>query len=113
MFEHKNAPLLSREKFYLRIAKSILLGLLITALALVIGMIGYHHFEQMSWIDSFANAAMILSGMGPLTILQTYDGKMFAGFYSLFSGLAFIIALGVIFAPIVHRFMHKFHLQEK
>ncbi len=74
-------------------------------------MVGYHHFENLSWVDAFANAAMILSGMGPLTALQTNFGKLFAGFYALFSGLAFIIIIGIIFAPVVHRFLHKFHLE--
>ena len=74
-------------------------------------MIGYHHFENQSWLDAFVNAAMILSGMGPLTPLQTSAGKLFAGFYALFSGLAFITTVGIILAPVVHRFFHKFHLE--
>jgi hypothetical protein len=75
-------------------------------------MLGYHSFEQMSWVDAFVNAAMILSGMGPVTTLQTEGGKIFAGCYALFSGIAFITSLGVVFAPAVHRFLHKFHLEE-
>jgi hypothetical protein len=74
------------------------------------GMWGYHHFEGMLWVDAFANAAMILSGMGPLSPLATNAGKIFSGFYALFSGLLFILILGIIFAPFVHRFLHKFHL---
>jgi hypothetical protein len=77
------------------------------------GIIGYHYFENLSWIDAFANAAMILSGMGPLTTLQTESGKLFAGCYALFSGLAFIVIIGVVFAPVVHRFLHKFHLESE
>lgn len=73
-------------------------------------MAGYHHFEGMEWIDAFVNAAMILSGMGPLTPLQTWGGKLFAGIYALYSGLALIFATGIIFAPIVHRLFHRFHL---
>ena len=110
MFEHFRAPLLPREKFYIRLARSAAIGFLVILIALVIGMIGYRHFEHMSWVDSFVNAAMILSGMGPLTSLQTSSGKIFAGFYALFSGLAFIMVLGIVFAPVVHRFLHKFHL---
>src|SRR5450759_3210111 len=78
----------------------------------VSGMSGYHHFEGMPWIDAVANAAMILSGMGPLATLTTAKGKLFAGFYALFSGLAFIVVMGIVFAPVVHRFMHRFHLEK-
>ena len=76
-------------------------------------MVGYHSFERLSWIDAFANAAMILSGMGPLAPLTTTGGKLFAGFYALFSGLALITIAGVVFAPVVHRFLHRFHLEHE
>ena len=66
----------------------------------------------MSWVDAFVNAAMILSGMGPISTLQTDGGKIFAGCYALFSGLAFIAILGIIFAPAIHRFLHRFHVEE-
>ncbi len=112
MLEKKHEPLLSTRQFVLRFLRSILLGLLMIAAAQLFGMWGYHYFEGFSWVDSFVNAAMILSGMGPLNPLQTEGGKIFAGFYALFSGLAFIVVLGVIFAPLVHRFMHKFHIYE-
>ncbi len=74
-------------------------------------MIGYRSLERMPWVDAFVNAAMILSGMGPVGPLQTDAGKLFAGCYALFSGLAFVTALGLIFAPLFHRFLHKFHLE--
>jgi hypothetical protein len=74
-------------------------------------MLGYHYFESMPWIDAFANASMILSGMGPFGPLQTDSGKLFAGFYALFSGLAFITTAGIILAPVAHRLIHKFHLE--
>ena len=111
MFEHHKTPLLPRRVFFARLAWSAGIGFLIILVSLGIGMIGYHHFENLSWVDAFANAAMILSGMGPLTMLQTNSGKLFAGFYALFSGLAFIIFIGIVFAPVVHRFLHKFHLE--
>jgi len=79
--------------------------------ALGLGMLGYHFFERLPWIDAFANASMILSGMGPLATIQTSEGKIFAGCYALFSGLAFITIVGVIFAPVFHRFLHTFHLE--
>jgi hypothetical protein len=76
-------------------------------------VIGYHRFEGMTWIDSFANAAMILSGMGPLTELHTNGGKVFAGCYALFSGLVFIAVAGIVLAPAVHRLLHRFHLERE
>ena len=112
MFEHRSKPLLPRRQFYARLARSACIGLLVIAFALGIGMIGYRAFEPMSWVDAFVNAAMILSGMGPVSSLQTDGGKIFAGCYALFSGLAFLTSLGIIFAPAFHRFLHKFHLEE-
>lgn len=111
MFEHRKAPLLPREAFFARFARSAGLGLLVIIGSLLFGMIGYHVTESMPWIDAFANAAMILSGMGPLTELHTSTGKLFAGAYALFSGLAIIVIVGITFAPVVHRFLHKFHLE--
>jgi hypothetical protein len=111
MFEHRTTPLLPRRLFFVRLARSLGWGLLVVALGLGIGMAGYHHFEKLSWVDSFANAAMILSGMGPLNPLQTNAGKVFAGCYALFSGLAFITISGIILAPLAHRFLHRFHIE--
>jgi hypothetical protein len=111
MFEAKCKPLLSRPSYYARLARSAAMGLTVIALALGAGMVGYHHFEGMPWIDAFANAAMILSGMGPLATLTSAEGKLFAGFYALFSGLLFVVVMGIVFAPVVHRFMHRFHLE--
>ena len=112
MFEHRSKPLLSRRKFLVRLARSFWFGALIVGFSLGIGMIGYHVFEKLSWLDAFANAAMILSGMGPLAELKTSAGKLFAGCYALYSGLALITTAGVVFAPVVHRFLHKFHLED-
>jgi hypothetical protein len=110
MFEQHHQPLSSKRKFLFRLARSIFLGLSLIVFAQFLGMLGYHYFEKMSWTDAFVNAAMILSGMGPLTPLNTSAGKLFAGFYALFSGLIFILIMGIIFAPVIHRFFHKFHL---
>jgi len=85
---------------------------MVIAFALGLGMVGYRTCEGMSWVDAFVNAAMILSGMGPVSSLQTTGGKIFAGCYALFSGLAFIAILGIIFAPVFHRFLHRFHEEE-
>src|SRR3990167_5763935 len=110
MFEKRYESLMPSRQFIIRLASSIAIGLFIIAFAELVGMVGYHEFEDMGWVDAFVNAAMILSGMGPLTPLNTVGGKIFAGFYALFSGLAFILIIGIIFAPIVHRFFHRFHL---
>jgi len=79
--------------------------------SLVVGMAGYHYLESMAWIDAFANAAMILSGMGPLETLHTSAGKLFAGCYALYSGLAVIVVMGILLTPVMHRVLHHFHLQ--
>ncbi len=113
MFEHRTKPLLPRKEYYRRIARHAALGFTVIIVALGIGMTGYHVFEKLPWIDAFVNAAMILSRMGPVATLQTDAGKFFAGCYALFSGLALIAILGIIFAPVVHRSLHKFHLEDE
>ena len=111
MFEPRYEALLPRRKFYHRLARSAAISLTLIVASLVIGMAGYHCFENLGWIDSFANASMILSGMGPLGELKTSGGKIFAGCYALFSGVAFLTSVGVVFTPIFHRFIHMFHLE--
>jgi hypothetical protein len=110
MYERRSQPLISRRLFARRVARSVTAGALIIAVSLSVGMLGYHWLENMPWIDAFANAAMILSGMGPLGPLKTDGGKLFAGLYAIYSGLAVILIAGVVFAPVVHRFLHRFHL---
>jgi hypothetical protein len=111
MYENRSRPLLSRRKFYHRMRRSAMLALGLIGGALIIGMAGYHLFEHLGWVDSFANASMILSGMGPLGELKTTGGKLFAGCYAIFSGVAFLTSVAVLFAPLFHRFIHKFHLE--
>jgi len=113
MFEHRTKPLLPRKVYFQRLMRHAALGIAVIAGALGIGMVGYHTFEKMPWIDAFVNAAMILSGMGPVATLQTDAGKIFAGCYALFSGITLIGILGIIFAPVVHRSLHKFHLEDE
>ena len=109
-FENRNAPLLPRRLFYRRVGLTFVIGTGLLIAALGLGMVGYRVTEHMTWLDAFANASMILSGMGPLGTLQTKAGKLFAGCYALFSGLAFITVAGLILGPFVHRIFHKFHL---
>lgn len=105
-------PKLARSIFFKKLIRNLLYGILMIAFSLVLGMIGYHYFENMNWTESYVNAAMILSGMGPVTPLQTDAGKIFAGSYALFSGVIFLVIIAVIFAPVVHHFLHKFHMDE-
>jgi hypothetical protein len=77
--------------------------------SLLIGIAGYMHYEQLPWRDAFLNAAMLLGGMGPAESPQTAGGKLFAGLYALYAGLVFLVATGVVIAPVVHRLLHKFH----
>jgi hypothetical protein len=111
MFEHRTSPLLPRPQFYRRVRNCSLISGGILAVSLGIGMTGYHCFENLNWVDAFVNAAMILSGMGPVNQLNTNGGKIFAGCYALFSGLIFISAVGILLAPLAHRALHKFHLE--
>ena len=111
MFEPRKSPLLPRHAFYRRLRRSAALALGIVLASLFIGMAGYHWLEHLPWLDAFLNAAMILSGMGPVAQIQTPGGKLFAGCYALFSGLAIVTTVAVIFAPLFHRFLHKFHLE--
>jgi hypothetical protein len=113
MFEHRTSPLLPRKVFYRRMARSFVLGCGLLAGTLGIGMLGYHFLEHLEWLDAFVSAAMILSGMGPVTPLETPAGKFFAGCYALFSGLLFITVAGIILAPVGHRLLHKFHLESE
>lgn len=113
MFEPHHAPLLPRAAFHARLRRHALLGGVVLAACLGIGMVGYHFLEHLGWIDSFANAAMILSGMGPLDPLRTDAGKLFAGAYSLFSGVVFLTTVGFFLLPVIHRLLHKFHLEAR
>lgn len=77
----------------------------------MLGVLGYHYLEGMLWIDALVNASMLLGGMGPVDALHTVGGKLFASFYALYSGIIFLVVVGVIFAPLYHRFLHRFHLE--
>ena len=90
----------------------MLAGLLLIAVSLAIGMIGYHALERLAWLDAFLNAAMLLGGMGPVAVPITPGGKLFAGLYALYCGLVVIIAAGIILAPVAHRILHRVHLEE-
>lgn len=113
MYEHKSKPLISHGQFALRIAIHISIAIGVVIIALGIGILGYHVLESLSWVDSLENAAMILGGMGPINVLQTDAGKIFASCYALFSGLVFMLVFGIISAPALHRLIHRFHLDDE
>ena len=108
----RKARLTPRPQFYRRVARSVSWGLALIATSLVIGILGYHGFEHLSWIDAFLNAAMILSGMGPVAELHSTSAKLFAGWYAIYSGIALISTAALVFAPIIHRLIHRFHLED-
>lgn len=112
MYEHHRQPLASRQVFVRRLANNGLIAFVLLAFSLVIGILGYHFFENLSWIDSLLNASMILGGMGPVNVMQTNAGKIFASFYAIYSGVILLASIGVLAAPIFHRFLHRFHLSE-
>ena len=109
MYEHRDRPLLPRPAYRLRLLRHFLAAIGFIGGCLGLGMAGYAWFEQLGWVDAFLNAAMILGGMGPVNLPQTAGGKIFAGLYALYSGLAVLIVAGIVFAPILHRLMHRFH----
>ncbi len=108
--EHRGQPLLSTEAFLLRVFRYSFGAAALVTGALGIGMLGYHELEGLSWLDAFLNASMILGGMGPVNELKTEAGKLFAGLYALFSGLIFLVVAGLVFTPLVHRLLHRFHV---
>lgn len=112
MFEHRNEPLLTRRKFFGRLVRCALLGSGLIALSLLVGVIGYHDFGGLSWIDAFVNASMLLGGMGPVDAMHSTGAKLFASFYALYCGLTVLAIAGIFFAPVVHRFLHRFHLEQ-
>ena len=111
-FEQREDALVPPATFAWRLTKAALLWLIMTSCWLGIGMIGYGFTESMAPIDAFLNAAMILSGMGPVDVLRTTGGKLFAGAYAILSGLLIVIAAGFVLAPIMHRVLHAFHVEQ-
>jgi hypothetical protein len=112
MFEHRSQPLLARPLYLRRLLRHGAAAGLVVCGSLAIGVAGYHTLEGFSWIDSLLNASMILGGMGPVGAIQTTGGKLFASFYALFAGLVFIVIVGILGAPVFHRFLHRLHLEE-
>ncbi len=112
MFEKKTEKIISRKKFLNRQLKFSLYAAGMLMFSLAIGVLGYMCYGDLTFIDSLLNASMILTGMGPVNQMITNGAKLFASFYAIYSGVAFLTVIGVFIAPIVHRFMHKIHLED-
>jgi len=112
VFEHRRQALLSSHLFLIRVLWTLLFTILSLSVCLGIGVLGYHYWGPMGWLDALHNASMILSGMGPVVEIKTDAGKYFSSFYALFSGVAFITNIGMLLAPLAHRLFHKLHLDE-
>lgn len=110
-YEKKHQRPLTLSQFVVRMLRSAVFAVLLLAVALGVGILGYHVLEGLPWTDSFLNASMILGGMGPVDPMKTEAGKIFAGCYALFSGLAFIALAGLMFTPVAHRLLHHFHYE--
>jgi len=109
MYESKKNTPLSRRQFLMRMLNHLLAALGLLFVSLLFGITGYVIFEHLSWIDAFLNASMLLGGMGPVNTPVTTGGKIFAGFYALYSGLVFIVTAALIFTPVLHRVLHRFN----
>lgn len=112
MFEQRTDDLLTRTDFLIRMGRSFGITSLIVAFSLGIGSAGYHYFEGIEWVDALLNASMILTGMGPVDPMHSVRGKLFATFYALYSGIAFLTIMAVMLAPMIHRGLHRFHLDD-
>ena len=109
--ERKGQQLAPLRVFLLRLGRNFLAAQLFVAASLLLGTVGYHYLGGVPWLDGLLNAAMILTGMGPVDRMETPAGKLFATFYALYSGLAFLLVSATILAPVYHRLIHHFHLE--
>jgi len=107
----RHRPLITRRELVARMAWHAALAAALIAVSLGIGVVGYHATAGLGWVDALLNAAMILTGMGPVAELRTDGAKLFASAYAIFSGVAFLTIVAVLMAPLVHRFLHRFHLE--
>jgi hypothetical protein len=112
VYETKNQPPVARAKFARRLLAHAMAALALLVASLALGMAGYRVFEHLAWVDAFLNASMLLGGMGPVNLPQTAAGKLFAGLYALYAGLVFIVTAALLFTPVLHRVLHRFHWDE-
>jgi hypothetical protein len=112
MFETKHQRVIPPLHFARRVMWSVVLSAAIAALALVVGVVGFHYIAAVPWIDALHNASMILGGMGPVVEMKSAVAKLFSSAYALFCGLVFISVVAVTLVPVLHRILHKFHIDE-
>lgn len=111
-FEHRSQPILPFDKFIKRILRYTFFSMVLIGVSLGIGVAGYHYINELPWLDALLNASMILTGMGPVDPMKNDAAKLFASFYSIFSGVVFLSTVAVFLSPIAHRFLHKIHVDE-
>jgi hypothetical protein len=109
--EHRRQEVVALPQFFLRLGSYLLFSLMLIAFSLGLGILGYHYFGQLDWLDSFQMSCMILTGMGPVADMATKSAKIFSSFYALYSGVAFLSIAAVFFAPIIHRLLHILHVE--
>lgn len=112
-FEHHSEPVIPFDQFIKRIVRYTFFSFLLLGVSLGIGVLGYHFINDLPWIDALLNASMILTGMGPIDPVKNDAAKLFASFYSIFSGVVFLSTVAVFLSPIAHRFLHKLHVDEE
>lgn len=112
MFESRNQKIITGRAFAARQLRYSFYSLLMVTFSLLLGVVGYMSTADLSFIDALLNASMILTGMGPVTPMVSDMAKLFASFYALYSGIAFLTIIGLFIVPVAHRFMHKHHLDE-
>jgi hypothetical protein len=112
MYERRHEALASPKVFRKRLVNSGALGLGLIAISLALGIVGYMALEGLAFLDALLNAAMLLSGMGPVNVPVTAAGKVFASIYALYSGFAVLAIAAIILAPVMHRVLHRFHIEE-
>jgi hypothetical protein len=111
LYEHRGEPMISRREFAQRVGRHFLVALVVILISLGLGILGYHLLARFSWIDSFLNASMLLGGMGPVGDIASNAGKLFAGIYALYAGLILIAASAIILTPVLHRLLHRLHVE--
>jgi hypothetical protein len=111
IFEHHKQPLVTRNVFLQRVVKCVLVASLLLAVSILMGALVYHYVEGLSWVDALMNAVMIMTGLGLVSTLHTAAAKIFTTFYAILTAIVFYMVLAIIFAPLIHRFLHEFHLE--
>ena len=112
MFEHHSAPLISRAQFLRRLAVHGGYATALLAVSMIVGTAGFHYLAGQATIDALLNAAMLLGGMGPVGDIQSTAGKLFATGFALYAGIVFLGITALLFVPVFHRVLHRFHLQD-